>query len=186
MINRFKAKFGDPSDTVIFIGDWSTQKGMRYKEPTKGKGLRDLFKRKGYKIYLVDEYNTSKKMYESGDEMEKFKKLHKKDKNGKILETFLVHGLIRNKLTNNISCIKTELMNRDLNGALNIRQKGIRLFYELPEIGYLSRRVKEIDEDDEDLKKIIIVKKKVLEKKSARKKDNTKKKVIKNVQVANT
>jgi hypothetical protein len=65
-------------------------------------------------IYLVDEYNTSKKMYEISDQIERFKILKKKDKKRKTLEKVLVHGLIRNKLTNNILGAKTELMNRDL------------------------------------------------------------------------
>ena len=54
-------------------------------------------------------------MYESGDEMERFKKLVKRDNKGRTLETVLLHGLIRNKLTNDIPGVKTELMNRDLN-----------------------------------------------------------------------
>ena len=71
--------------------------------------------------------------------------------------THRVHGLIRNKLTNNIPGVKTELMNRDLNGSLNIRQKGIRLFYNAPIPGYLSRVVNK----EEDKKGQIIVRKKV-------------------------
>ena len=188
MINRFAEKFGGPKDTVIFIGDWSTEKGMRYKEPTKGKGMRDVFKRNGYNIYLVDEYNTSKRMYESGDEMERFKKLVKRDNKGRTLETVLVHGLIRNKLTNDIPGVKTELMNRDLNGSLNIRQKGMRLFYNAPIPSYLSRVTKKDAENNEivnkaiDKKIRIIVKKKVTVKQKIRKS----RKVIKKVQVANT
>lgn len=127
---------------------------------------------------MVDEYNTSKRMYGLGDEMERFKKLVKKDKKGNPLETVLVHGLIRNKLTNDIPGIKTELMNRDLNGSLNIRQKGIQLFYDAPIPGYLSRVIKKT----EDKKVKIIVKKKIAVKKKIR----TKRKVIKNVQVSNT
>ena len=32
---------------------------MKYKEPIKGKGIRNLFKSRGYQIYLVDEFRTS-------------------------------------------------------------------------------------------------------------------------------
>ena len=32
---------------------------MKYKEPTKGKGIRKLFRENDYKVYLVDEYRTS-------------------------------------------------------------------------------------------------------------------------------
>ena len=70
-------------------------------EPTKGKGMRKLFKKNGYKLYLVNEYNTSKKMYGTGYEMAKFRY-----RNGK-----LVHGLIRNKLVTGISSIDSIVMN---------------------------------------------------------------------------
>ena len=35
------------------------KKHMKYKEPTKGKGLRNIFRKNGYKLYLVDEFRTS-------------------------------------------------------------------------------------------------------------------------------
>ena len=69
-------------------------------------------------------------------------------------------------------------MNRDLNGSLNIRQKGIQLFYDAHIPDYLSRVIKKT----EDKKVKIIVKKKIAVKKKIR----TKRKVIKNVQVSNT
>ena len=181
MINRFKETFGKPEDVMIFIGDWSTQKNMRYKEPTKGKGFRDLFKKNGYKIYLVDEYNTSKKMNGSGDEMEKFKYIRKKkyNKTSKYSKKVEVHGLIRNKLTAGIPFIKTELMNRDLNGSLNIRDRGICEFYNSQIPVYLLRKniVSGV------YKKIIITKSKKTKKVQTIRKIV---KIIKNVQVSNT
>ena len=39
-MTRFKNKFGDPKDTVICIGDWEQRHHMKYKEPTKGVGMR--------------------------------------------------------------------------------------------------------------------------------------------------
>ena len=79
-------------------------------------------------------------------------------------------------------------MNRDLNGSLNIRQKGMRLFYNAPIPSYLSRVTKKDAENNEivnkaiDKKIRIIVKKKVTVKQKIRKS----RKVIKKVQVANT
>ena len=32
---------------------------MKYKEPTLGKGMRTLFRRNKYQVYLVDEHKTS-------------------------------------------------------------------------------------------------------------------------------
>ncbi|KAL0224047.1 hypothetical protein P9112_003437 [Eukaryota sp. TZLM1-RC] len=59
MIQRFKSVIGDPSQVVIGIGDWEQRKRMKFKEPTKGKGLRILFKKAGYKVFLIDEFRTS-------------------------------------------------------------------------------------------------------------------------------
>tara|TARA_B110000037_G_scaffold171844_1_gene195156 strand:- start:1496 stop:1726 length:231 start_codon:yes stop_codon:yes gene_type:complete len=32
---------------------------MKFKEPTKGKGMRTLFRKAGFQTYLVDEFRTS-------------------------------------------------------------------------------------------------------------------------------
>jgi hypothetical protein len=32
---------------------------MKFKEPSVGKGIRTLFRKAGYKTYLVDEFRTS-------------------------------------------------------------------------------------------------------------------------------
>ncbi len=32
---------------------------MKYKEPTLGKGVRTLFRKNNYKVFLVDEFRTS-------------------------------------------------------------------------------------------------------------------------------
>jgi hypothetical protein len=48
-------------------------------EPVKGRSMRRLFKKKGYTVYLVDEFRTSKLLFDNpgidgnGVEMEKFK-----------------------------------------------------------------------------------------------------------------
>ncbi|KAL0226412.1 hypothetical protein P9112_013736 [Eukaryota sp. TZLM1-RC] len=59
MIKRFKSVIGDPSQVVIGIGDWEQRKHMKFKEPTIGKNLRILFKKAGYKVFLIDEFRTS-------------------------------------------------------------------------------------------------------------------------------
>jgi len=74
MINNFKKIFGDEKKAIVCIGDWEQKRQMKYKEPTKGKSIRDLFKRVGYKVYLVNEYKTSKMSFISGMEMETLKK----------------------------------------------------------------------------------------------------------------
>ena len=44
MVNRFKNKFGDSENNVILIGDYEQRKQMKYKEPSKGKSIRKLFR----------------------------------------------------------------------------------------------------------------------------------------------
>jgi hypothetical protein len=59
MINRFKEKFGPPDEVVIGIGDWEQKRQMKYKEPTKGIGMRRLLRKAKYTVLLVDEHGTS-------------------------------------------------------------------------------------------------------------------------------
>lgn len=121
MINNFKKKFGDGSKTIILMGDFQENNHMKYKEPTKGKGFRNLFKKAGYNVFLVDEYNTSKICHVNGNEMENFREI----KNPRVFakkKTKLCHGLLRSKTVPNNKSI---IMNRDTNGSLNIRLKGI-------------------------------------------------------------
>ena len=45
MLNNFKEKFGNPKNVLIAIGDFEQKKQMKYKEPSKGKSFRKLFKK---------------------------------------------------------------------------------------------------------------------------------------------
>lgn len=124
MINKFIKTFGSQKEVVLLIGDWSEGKHMKGREPTKGKAIRRLFTKNHFKIFLVNEYNTSKKSFIDGLDMEKF--LYREDprpwKNGSIR---LVNGLLRSKndkFKNDPN--RRILMNRDLNGSMNILKKG--------------------------------------------------------------
>lgn len=73
MMKNFRAKFGPPETTLIALGNWSQFKPRKGTEPTKNKSFRVLFRRHGYKTYLVDEFRTSKCCYNCGNEvMQKF------------------------------------------------------------------------------------------------------------------
>jgi hypothetical protein len=61
MINNFKRKFGTSEETVVIMGDWSEGNlFMKNKEPTINKRIRSLLRRENYKVYMIDEYRTSK------------------------------------------------------------------------------------------------------------------------------
>jgi hypothetical protein len=49
------------------MGDWSENRPKKYQDPTKGKSIRKLFTGKGgYRLYIVNEFRTSCKLYETG------------------------------------------------------------------------------------------------------------------------
>ena len=133
MLNNFEKKIRSPLDTLICIGDFEQRKHMKFKEPTKGKSFRKLFRNAGYDVFLVDEYNTSKINFFNGQENEKFR-LRKNPRPWKddIKE---VHGLLRSKSATGSNPIKPILVNRDLNGSLNIRKKALCVIMneEIPE-----------------------------------------------------
>jgi hypothetical protein len=137
MINNFKKIFGKPDEIVIAIGDWEQKKQMKYKEPTKGIGMRKLFRQNNYKVYLVDEFRTSCMCSICKTEIgrcEKFqiRKNPKPYKSGNIL----CHGLLKCQ-----TCCG--VWNRDVNSATNIYRiaKNIINGLELPK--YLCREKKD-------------------------------------------
>ena len=117
MINNFKNIFGDPQETIIAIGNWEQKKNIKYSPPTKGIGFRNLFRKNGYKVFLVDEYNTSKMNYYNHQENEKFRK--RINPRPWKTDICLYHGLLRSKSVPEGKS-KQILVNRDKNGALNI------------------------------------------------------------------
>ena len=121
MLNNFENKFGEPKNTLVCIGDYD-QKGyhMKYKEPAKGKGFRKLFRNRGYKVFLVDEFRTSKICHNCHHENKKFmwRKNHKPVRNIQTYRDIIeVNGLLRCNSVN--GCGVT--WNRDVNACLNIR-----------------------------------------------------------------
>jgi hypothetical protein len=126
MLHYFKEKFGKPKEVAICIGDYAQRKHIKFKEPTKGKGMRRLFRRAGYDVYLGDEYNSSAKSFLTGTDTEKFRKRGSprpwRVQNGH-KEVRLWHGLIRSKNDPSINSTKHTLFNRDFNGSMGILTK---------------------------------------------------------------
>lgn len=149
LIKNFKRIFGEPDKTIINFGDWMQKPNFSFgKEPTKGKGFRNLFRQNGYKVYLVDEFRTSCKCSKcEGGECENFIKREnpKPYKSGEIL----VHGLLRCK-----NC-KT-MWNRDVNGATNIYKIAKNAILEKPRPKYLCREGNKKEDNKEKSTKIKI------------------------------
>jgi hypothetical protein len=131
MINQFKKIMGNPEEVVICIGDWEQRKQMKYKEPTIGIGMRTLFRKNNYKIYLVDEFRSSCKCSQCENGLcEKFR--IRKHPNKKKDELRLIHGLLRCKS----GC---GLWNRDRNGSSNIYKIAEKAINKLERPSYLCR-----------------------------------------------
>jgi len=131
MIRDFRKMYGNPEEVVICIGDWEQRKQMKYKEPTLGKGIRTLFRKNNYSVFLVDEFRTSCKCSKcDGGVCEKF--MVRENPRPKKDDMRLVHGLLRCKS----GCGS---WNRDRNGSSNIYKIAYQAIYGLERPGYLCR-----------------------------------------------
>ena len=105
---------------------------------TQGVGFRRSLRKGGYKVYLVNEYNTSCKLYKTGESLVSFRG----SRSPLALET-LQKGSINDKIkteSQKRTYKSIEIINRDLNGALNILYKG-RCILEGKEIpDYMTRK----------------------------------------------
>ena len=131
LITRFKKIFGESKDAIICIGDWEQRKHRKFKEPTKGVGFRNKFRKNGFQVYLVDEFRTSCMCSNCEDgKCSKFRMIRnpKPAKNDSILS----HGLLRCKN----GC---GLWNRDENSARNIYKIANNAINKKERPNYLSR-----------------------------------------------
>jgi len=136
MISNFKRAYGDADNVVICIGDWEQRKQMKYKEPTLGKGIRTLFKKNNFNVFLVDEFRSSCKCSKcDGGVCEKFMvRTHPNKKKNKD-ELRLIHGLLRCKS----GCGS---WNRDRNGSSNIYKIAKNAINNIERPSYLCREIK--------------------------------------------
>jgi hypothetical protein len=141
MLNNFKRIFGNEKDVVVCFGDYEQKQQMKYKEATKGKGMRTLFRKAGFQTYLVNEFRTSCMC--SKCEVGLCKKTMVREnpkpyRSGNVL----IHGLI---------CCKNGCgyWNRDVNGATNIFKIAYNAINNKERPNYLSRSNKSSGSLDE-------------------------------------
>jgi len=133
MLNKFKEKYGKPENVVIGFGDYDQKRHMKFKEPVKGKGFRNLFRKAGYEVFLVDEYRTSCKcsdckIFEGVCETFRKRENPRPWRN----DIIKVHGLVKCK-----TC--SRLWNRDVNASRNICKIAFNELRGLERPPYLSR-----------------------------------------------
>lgn len=136
MIKNFIDIFGEQKDVVVCIGDWCQKKQMKYKEPTKGLGIRRTLRKNGFDVYLVDEDYTSCKCSKCHGDCETFRTCEnprpwKKD------EIILRHGLLMCK-----TCKR--LWNRDENSSRNIHKIAWCAIHKKQRPEYLCREKKQV------------------------------------------
>ena len=137
LVNNIKNTYGE--DVVLVMGDWSSRSKnhLRGMAPTPMIGIKRMLA-KSFKIYDLDEYNTSKicnktkevckKMKLKVDEQFKKKpkvKVKKKrtattSKTAKTYRLEKIHSILTYKMENN----RTGCINRDVNAVLNMKEIG--------------------------------------------------------------
>ncbi|GAA5799124.1 hypothetical protein HPULCUR_004533 [Helicostylum pulchrum] len=95
LAKKLRQKFGQ--DSVIIIGNW-TAANVKYHEPTKGVGIRNMLRKEGFKVYLLDEFKTSSlcPSCKDGATLEIFKEV-KNSRPFRLAKnpTVICHGLLR-------------------------------------------------------------------------------------------
>jgi len=140
MIENFKNKFGTPDKVIIVFGDHDKgQHNMKGLEPSICKKFRRIFKNAGYKVFLINEFRTSKLCNCCHQELDKFlTRASNKPKDKKKNKKILVNGLLKHTVSNpegelNQIPLCTIIHNRDKNAVQNmlyivehIKKTGIR------------------------------------------------------------
>ncbi|KAI9225756.1 MAG: hypothetical protein DHS80DRAFT_19824, partial [Piptocephalis tieghemiana] len=131
LVRHLREKYGP--DAVLVMGNWSSPH-TRYHEPIRGKGMREMLRRKGFQVYLVDEFNTSKHCPSCQQcSLETFKEVpNPRPYRREARPTITCHGLLRctnqyclesmRRITRSKSSTASRrLWNRDMAAALNLR-----------------------------------------------------------------
>jgi transposase len=125
LVNNFATIYGQPGKVIVCFGDYN-QAHLKHCEPVKGKYYRDLFKRNGYEVFLVDEHKTSITCHDCLGELDHcvWRESPRPWVRRRSPRAYPVHGLLRCK-----TCLQgRRKWNRDVNAARNIRGLAICAF----------------------------------------------------------
>jgi len=126
MIENFKNKFGTPDKIIIVFGDHDKgQHNMKGLEPSICKKFRRIFKTAGYKVFLINEFRTSKLCNCCYQELDKFlTRASNKPRDKKKNKKTLVNGLLKHTVSNPEGELNpllcTIIHNRDKNAVQNM------------------------------------------------------------------
>lgn len=100
LIKNFEKKFGKPANTIVIMGDYDNGgHNMRGKEPAATKRIRNLLRLAEYKVYLINEFRTSKLCHKCHCETETFlqRASHKPKSKGEIKTVYFFFGYTKKK-----------------------------------------------------------------------------------------
>jgi hypothetical protein len=127
MVENFKSKYGTPDKVIIVFGDHDKgQNNMKGLEPTICKKFRRIFKNAGYKVFLINEFRTSKLCNCCHKELDKFlTRASNKPKDKKKNKKVLINGLLKHTVSNpegelNQIPLCNIIHNRDKNAVQNM------------------------------------------------------------------
>ena len=125
-LNNIEKMYGNKEDIVIGYGDWSQDKQIKHLMPSSNIGLRRKIEKK-YKVFLINEYCTSKlcsccnkelKNYKmSNEDIKKYENKHKKQLNK---EDLTKHRLLICTGCSSSENKKSTFWNRDINACVNM------------------------------------------------------------------
>jgi len=120
--NLIQQKFGP--NPLIIMGDASCTRSMRFHPPTKGVGLRYTLYRLGFRLLLLNEYNTSTSCPDCFSRTHSFRDRKSRRPWRRHLPPQRVHGLLECR---HERCVaecngRSKKWNRDLLAVLNFRR----------------------------------------------------------------
>ncbi|KAJ2714405.1 hypothetical protein H4R19_001746 [Coemansia spiralis] len=143
LAKELRRRFG--WDVVLVIGNWSAPMAQ-FQEPQRGKGLRRMLRKKGFTVYLIDEFRTSMTCPACGQaSLRTFKEVPNPRPWRRARDpTVICHGLQR---CNSDQCMEAmaqgngseerwRLWNRDMAAAINFRD----ILFSLREDGVIPDR----------------------------------------------
>ncbi|CEG80718.1 hypothetical protein RMATCC62417_15014 [Rhizopus microsporus] len=114
LIKSLKKNFGH--DAVLVLGNWYAA-NVIFHEPIRNKGLIQMLKKRGFDLYLINEYKTSSLCSDCKGKLEKFKIVdNSRPSRRKDVSKVKCSGLLRCK-----DHSPTKLWNRDLATVCNFR-----------------------------------------------------------------
>ena len=150
-MEKFKKTYGDKDSTFIALGDWSEKcnSNLNGNEPTITRKISKLFKKKGYEVYLIDEFNTSKKCYKCGNDLRNVESYRKHRSNPSVTAKVTIWNIL--------NCNNCKIFhNRNLNASMNMYEITQRILNYNDRPIYLQRNGKKKNQVGTDSTLILI------------------------------